>query len=80
MSGSLFGFMVAVLVVVINGLIAMAVAKIWLTEGKARIAGFAFVLGAGIVGGGRDFGFAAGTVVGLIALWLLLFKREKALA
>lgn len=74
---SFFEFGIALVVVIINGFTAKLLAGIWLSNDKARIAAFAFMLGSMGAAGGFDYGIAAGALVGLVALWWLLFKREK---
>jgi hypothetical protein len=72
-----FEFAIALVVVIINGFIAKLLAGIWLSNDKAKIAAFAFMLGSMSAAGGYDYGVAAGALVGLVALGWLLFKREK---
>lgn len=73
-----FEFGIALVVVIINGFIAKLLAGIWLSDDKARIAAFAFMLGSMAAVGGFGSGTAAGALAGLVALWWLLFKQGKA--
>lgn len=77
---SVFELGIGVVVVPLNGLIAKAVAGIWLSDDKARIAAFAFMLGSmGALPKERS-GLVVGAVIGLVGLWWLFFKRGKAVA
>ena len=77
---SFFELGIGLVVVTINGLIAKLVAGIWLPDDKARIAAFAFTLGSIGAARGYTYGLTVGALCGAIALWWLLFRREKIVA
>lgn len=89
MSGMiLFIVFVGALTAFVNGILARAIAGIWLDGDKARIAGFAFVVGGFVMSGlnrgdfhASDlFAFAIGYTAGLLGLWWLFFKRKSYVA
>lgn len=69
-------FGVPLVVVLINGFLARAIAAIWLRADRPAIAAFAFVLGTLPMLRGTSLLTIAGAMTGLIALWWLLFKQE----
>lgn len=86
--GLAFHFAITAFAVVVNVFFAAWLANFFLSEDKAKIAGFSFVLGGGVLGGAAPeittiapladrMAILIGGVVGLAFAWAQFFWRRK---
>jgi hypothetical protein len=80
---NLFAFTVVFIALWLNMAITRAIAGIWLDDGKAKIAAFAFALGslAGfrdpVLGDGTTIGSVLGMIAAYSSLWWVHFGRDE---
>jgi hypothetical protein len=79
---SLFTALIAFVVVWLNMVLTSAIASIWLDSEKAKIAGFAFVLGTFVAAdkqffGDDGIGLMVGGTLGFISVWWFHFAKKR---